>query len=172
MPATESNRIHHELNFNLGSVDCTCHYAVAPEVLRTLETWFAHRQLPRNTVQLVYLDWFLTHGARLDRIDGPAFVMLHTNGNRSEAYCRDGKLDRTDGPALVTTWSDGTRWDEWYHDDKLDRADGPARVRPRPDGSRNEDYFRDGKFIKGEYIPAPTASPGVNIKASPRGPAL
>ena len=92
------------------------------------------------------------HGAKLDRVDGPAYVTIGLSF-RAEEWFRDDKRHRVDGPASVVFNGDGSKTEEWYSDGQLDRIDGPARVKVERDGTvTREEWYRYG-----EQVPAPSA---------------
>jgi hypothetical protein len=147
MTATGNSPTHIELAFKQNAAEITCRFVVSPEILRQAQIWYAKNQLT-EAASLPALDiacWFASHGARLDRADGPARVEIRSDGSRIEEWFRDGKRHRSIGPARIYEHSAGNLVESWYRDDELHREDGPAVIERRPDGTHAEFWYRDGQ---------------------------
>lgn len=141
---------HIELRFREYGRDVTVYYAVDADTLRSAEIAIAAREDEMSAQAL--RDWLSNHGGYLDRVDGPAHVVVWPDGMRLEEWYRNGQLHREGAPAFIIRHPDDSTTEVYYSDGQVSREDGPARVMRRTDGSMIEAFYRNGKEIKEERL--------------------
>jgi len=158
------------------SVENRMTYAVSQKTSREEKIWQARQQTPPSGKDVK--DWLVSHGASLDREDGPAYIGIWNDGSTEEAYLHNGKLDRADGPAHVWCHADGSTEEGYFRDGMKNRENGPAVVVRFSDGYTSEVYYRDGKFIKevasyyrdGKFVKQESPAPPSVITGPPTQP--
>jgi hypothetical protein len=146
--------MHIELAYRQNGYDITVWYAVPPDLDRAARAWAQQRAQTTVPTASALHDFLREKGAKLDRADGPALVMVSDGGTRITQYLRDNKYDRDDGPAVIGSYRDGTLSETWFHGDNFEKS-RTSTIASNHDGTFSETWCH----IDGVKLHGPGARP-------------